>query len=154
MKVKSTAFDWICDGLSILILVGISLFLLVKWPSIPAKIPMHYDASGAIDRYGTRSELVVVPIIAWILYGSMTALGFFPQVWNTGVRVTEENRERVYRTLKHLMSSMKLVLVVIFSYLTVNSLLGCALPVWFMPVFIVLILGVLLCWILRLVKIK
>jgi uncharacterized membrane protein len=154
MKMKSTVFDRICDGLSILILLGVSVFLLVKWPTIPEKIPMHYNAAGVIDRYGVKSELIVEPIIAWILYGGMTALSFFPQVWNTGVRVTEENRERVYRTLKHMMSSMKLVVAVNFSYLTIISMLGLALPAWYTPVFLVITFGTLICWILRLVKIK
>jgi hypothetical protein len=117
------------------------IYLFLNWNSIPEKIPGHYNAMGKIDRMGSKKELLVLPIISWLMYLGMTALERFPQIWNTGVTVTEENKERVYRVLKNMLSTMKLIVVAVFVYLTINSSQAISLSVWFLPVFITLMFG-------------
>lgn len=43
--------------LSPIIVTGISLFFM------PESIPLHFDASGHIDRYGSKYELLILPTI-------------------------------------------------------------------------------------------
>ena len=45
---------------------------------------------------GSKGELVILPIIGWLMYIFLTVIENFPQIWNTGVTVTEENKDRVY----------------------------------------------------------
>lgn len=45
---------------------------------------------------GKKSEMLLLPVMAWLLYLLLTVIERFPKIWNTGVTVTEENRERVY----------------------------------------------------------
>ena len=61
---------------------------------------MHYDFAGNIDRWGSKLEILILPVIAWIIYVFMTILEKFPEAWNTGVKVTEENKERIINNIK------------------------------------------------------
>lgn len=46
--------------------------LAVALPSLPAKVPMHFDSQGNVNRYGTPIELLILPgisvLVAILLY--------------------------------------------------------------------------------------
>ena len=77
-----------------------------------------------------------------------------PLVWNTGVKITEENEERVYRTLKYMLETLKLSVVADLTYITVNSLMGKSLSGWFTMIVLVAVFGDLIFWIVRLYQVK
>ena len=154
MKIKKSKFDIIIEACCLLCLVGLLIFLIIDWKYIPNEIPGHYNAMGEIDRITSKGSLLVLPIIAWIMYIGMTVIEKYPKVWNTGVNVTEENKDRVYRTLKNMMGTIKLLLIAVFTYLTVNSAMAKPLPAMFLPVFLTLMFGSLIFFIVKLVKAK
>ena len=78
MKLKKTRFDILLNVLCLLQLIGITLFLLICWARIPQQIPMHYDLGGNITRWGNKAELIIIPVLAWIMYLLMTVLEYFP----------------------------------------------------------------------------
>ena len=141
IKIERNALDVLEAIVSLSCLVGVSLYLILAWSTIPAKIPAHYDAAGVVNRWGSKSELIVLPIISWLIYGMITLIERFPQAWNTGIRVTEGNRAVVYRLLKNLIACVKMITLSIFSCLTVLSSLARNLPMWFLLAFIVLLFG-------------
>ena len=151
---KRSWYDLFANTLCLVLLIGILIYLIINWNSIPDKLPGHYNAVGEIDRMGNKGELLVLPIINWLMYLGMTAVERFPSVWNTGVRVTEENRERVYRTIKNMLSTMKLIIVAVFSYLTINSARALPLSPGFLPAFLILIFGSIILYIIRLVRVS
>ncbi|MDR1159852.1 MAG: DUF1648 domain-containing protein [Syntrophomonadaceae bacterium] len=154
MKVKNRKFDIVINIICLLLLLGITVYLAVNWNNIPGKVPGHYNAMGEIDRWGNKNELLIMTVIAWIIYFLMTILEGFPRIWNTGVAVTEENKERVYRILKSVLSATKLLVVATFAYLTIISSLFKELPSWFLPVFLFIILGSMIWLIVKLFKAK
>lgn len=142
------------DLICLILLIGVLIYLFLNWNSIPDKIPGHFNAMGEIDRMGSKKELLVIPLISWLMYLGMTVLEKFPQVWNTGVTVTEENKERVYRVLKNMLCTMKLIVVANFVYITINSSQGKSLPVLYLPVFLTLTFGSVIFFIIKLVRVK
>lgn len=152
MKTRPTIVDIIMEVLSFITVVGTTLYLIISWGSLPDTIPMHYDLSGEIDRWGSKGELIFLPVMMWIIYLGITLMQRFPQIWNTGVTVTPENRERVYRTLKYMVESLKLIVVVDFSLLTIFSATGRNLPVWFTFAFLGVLAADLVFWLVRLVR--
>lgn len=152
MKLKKTAWDWITEALSLALVLGTILYLVLMWKSIPDTIPAHYNAAGEVNRWGGKSELLMLPIIGGILYFFITLIQQYPQAWNTGVTVTEENRERVYRILRNLIGTTKLMMLLVFSSLTVLSSLGLALPIWYLGVFLALLFGSITFFIIQLSK--
>ena len=56
MKIKNSAADIIMEVLGLIMLIGTPLYLFISWPSIPDKLPMHYNFAGEIDRWGGKGE--------------------------------------------------------------------------------------------------
>lgn len=70
----------VLETLSIALLAGMVLFLALWWGRIPAEVPCHYGSGGQIDRWGSKGELIALPVVAAFLYvmtsgmGALTAL--------------------------------------------------------------------------------
>ena len=154
MKLKNNKIDWIIEIMCLTLLIGLTAYLIFHWGSIPDKIPAHYDWEGNIDRWGNKSDLIFLPMMSWFLYLLITGLQQVPLVWNTGVKITEKNEERVYRTLKYLLETLKLIVVADLTYLTINSLMGKSLSGWFTMIVLVAVFGDLIFWIVRLYQVK
>lgn len=154
MKLKNNKIDWIIEIMCLTLLIGLTAYLIFHWGSIPDKIPAHYDWEGNIDRWGNKSDLIFLPMMSWFLYLLITGLQQVPLVWNTGVKITEENEERVYRTLKYMLETLKLIVVADLTYITVHSLMGKSLSGWFTMIVPVAVFGDLIFWIVRLYQVK
>lgn len=141
MKVKSNYYDKVIEILCLLCLFGVIFYLVINWGNIPNEIPGHYNAAGEIDRITDKNSILVLLAVTWIMYIGLTAITHFPSIWNTGVTVTEENKGKVYRILKYMLVTEKLLVVCIFSFLTIHSTMGDALPAFFLPVFLTLVFG-------------
>lgn len=150
--IKKHPLDKLMNRLSLLVLAGTAVFLAAYWHRIPARVPMHFNAAGQIDRWGSQAELLILPVIAWLMYGLLTVVEQFPSAWNTGVKVTEENRERVYALLAHMLSTLKFLMVVLFAWITVWCALARPLPVWFLPVVLIALFGDMIYWLVRLFR--
>lgn len=124
MKLKKDKFEISMDCISLVSLIATAIFLILIWDKIPQEIPGHYNALGEVDKMTGKNSLLIVYFIGWVLFLTISILERFPKVWNTGVEVTEENRERVYRVLKHMLVTMKTFVAVLFSYLTVQATTG------------------------------
>jgi uncharacterized membrane protein len=153
-RMKNTKYDVLMNGICIILLFGVVLYLIYDWSNIPDKIPVHYNFAGEIDKWSNKSELWVCPVLSVLLFLVLTVLEAFPQLWNTGVQITVENQERVYRILKTILVNLKGVTVVVFTFLTVHSALIRPLPVWFLPIFLVLLFGSLAVNLVRLANAK
>ena len=154
IKIERNALDVLEAIVSLSCLVGVSLYLILAWSTIPAQIPAHYNAAGEVNRWGSKSERIILPIISWLIYGMITLIERFPQAWNTGVRVTEENRAEVFRLLKNMIACVKMITLSIFSCLTVLSSLARNLPMWFLLVFLVLLFGTIAYYIVKLTRLR
>jgi uncharacterized membrane protein len=154
MKIKNSLADIIMEVLGLVMLIGTPLYLVIRWPSIPDKLPMHYNFAGEIDRWGGKGEVLFLVVMVWILYLMISLVEHFPSVWNTGVQVTPENRMRVYRTLKYMVKTLKLAMTLVFTFLIFNTVAGIPLPEWFTVVYVLLIIGDLAFWLIRLYRVR
>lgn len=155
MKVERSAYDTISDVVSLVCIIGVILYLILTWDKIPNKIPGHYNGAGEIDKITSKSSLIVLPIVTIIMYLFLFIIENIPQIWNTGgVKITEKNKALVYRTTKNLLVSIKMIIVIVFSYLTINSSIGTNLPVAFIPIFLIIMFGTIIYFIFKLVRIK
>lgn len=59
-------------------LANLALFAYICWryPTLPKLLPLHWDASGHVDRIGTKSQLFSPPIIGLITLLTNYSLGF------------------------------------------------------------------------------
>ena len=152
MKVKNTKIDIVIEVICLLLLGGITFYLILNWSSMPDKIPMHYDIAGQIDRWGKKSEIIFIPVVSWLLYLLITVSEHFPQSWNTGVQITEENAPRVYRILKSMVKTTKLLMVIMFSYITICSVTARSMSPWTLVIEMGVIFGNLIFWMVKLFR--
>jgi hypothetical protein len=82
-----------CAGLTAAALFG---RLCWRYPSLSARLALHFDAQGRVDRIGQRGELFALPIIGLIVLTVNLILGFLLYrrervgaylVWGSGVAV-------------------------------------------------------------------
>ncbi|MGX8693020.1 MAG: DUF1648 domain-containing protein [Clostridia bacterium] len=110
----STLWQRVLGILSPVLLLGSILFILIRFPSLPERIPMHYNFAGEIDGYSGRLMLLIMPVIGLVMDGSIVLAGRFPKSWNTGTKITLFNRVRVYRLLRDLMAELRLAMALFF----------------------------------------
>lgn len=143
MKPKNTRLDWLLMFLGLAALLGTTLYVIFCWGVIPEEIPTHFNAAGEIDATGGKASLLAPLIIGWVLYGLLSLIEAIPAVWNTGVEVTEQNRDAVLRIVKTMLVVLKLELALWFSYVVRCSALCRPLSAFATPLFLLLVFGVI-----------
>jgi uncharacterized membrane protein len=154
IQIKRNALDVIETIVSLCCLVGVAAYLFFAWRTIPDQVPTHFNAAGEIDSMGGKRSLLLVPIVSWLLYGLMTLVERFPQVWNTGVFITENNRDAVYRLLKNMMAMVKMFVMILFASLTLISAQSRNLPIWYVLAFLAILFSTIAYFMARLLRLK
>lgn len=152
MEIKHNKLDTIAEVFCMILLIVTTLYTIYMYIQLPEKIPIHYDVAGVIDRYGNKTEIFILLIITWFMYIGLSLVTRVPQFWNTGVSVTAENKDRVYRILKNMLKIIKMEIIVIFCYLIYNTTTLYNLPKWFVSVFLVLLFSTMLISFVILIK--
>lgn len=152
MEIKHNKLDTIAEVFCMILLIVTTLYTIYMYIQLPEKILVHYNAAGVIDRYGNKLEIFILLIVTWVMYIGLSLVTRVPQFWNTGVSVTAENKDRVYRILKNMLKIIKMEIIVIFCYLIYNTTTLYNLPKWFVPVFLVLLFSTMLISVIVLIK--
>lgn len=150
-KVKFTITQKIIEIITAGILLFLIAYLAIKWPSIPDKIPSHYNSLGIADAWSGKTSIIITPIVSIILYTSLTLLSLFPAIWNIPVEVTDKNYLFVYQNTRSMVCYLKLVLVATFSYMSICAARGKALGNLFLPIELTAIFGIIIWFIVKLV---
>lgn len=135
---------WEALGLAGLIaLIGVALYY---YPSLPERIPRHFNAAGEADAYGPKATLFLLPIIGTVLYAGLTILNRHPYLFNFPCEVTPENAGRLYRSGMRMISSLKAVILISFAYISWRAILMAlgeaeGLGGYFLPVFLLAVFG-------------
>lgn len=116
-------------ALSVLVLLGTVVFLVLDWRYIPDSVPMHFSFDGAVEGYGPKAALLLLPVLNAV---AIAALSF-----SRTIRVRTFRRERHIPAPPLLMPLVCLPLTLGIAYLTVCAALSRPLGAWFLPVFLV-----------------
>ncbi|WP_283170749.1 DUF1648 domain-containing protein [Curtanaerobium respiraculi] len=146
----STAISLICAAIT----AATFVHLLLSWVTMPDIIPTHYGADGTIDAWGGKARAFFPPIVMLLMLILFEWVERHPKIWNTGVRVTDENRVRVYGCLRALVISLKLIIIVAFAVISATQVSGTPLPWHFLPTFLLVTFGDLALWLVPLRRFK
>lgn len=108
---------------SYVICLGSFLFLFYKYDSLPNSVPLHTNIKGEIDNWGSKSSLILFPIINLII---IIILSFFikkPEMANYLVKITEKNKDLMYSKMKVFISATSLIISIIFLFLLLDSMM-------------------------------
>ena len=136
---KKPLYNWIADALCLAAIIATFAFVIIRWPSIPDKIPTHYDFSGNVNGYSGKGTLWIMPGMALFLFILITVIEFFPQSWNTGVKITRRNAAQVYAYSRMLVVITKVLTVFFMCAIAVFIGLLKSIPTWLFVTFVVLL---------------
>jgi uncharacterized membrane protein len=150
IKLKHTKFQSILEIITLLILIGMFVYVLLRWNEVPDQIPGHYNASGEIDRWGNKGELFILPFVSAGMYLFLSVIMFFPSAWNVPVTVTRENTNKVYGCILTMMILIKAELMANFLYLTYNGVEAKPLSPYYLIITLTAVFGTLIFFVIRL----
>ena len=90
IKNKYTQFQLLLEVAGILMLLSMVIFLLIRYNSIPDVIPTHFNGAGEIDKWGRKSQILIIPIVGIFLYLFVTGISLYPSIWNIPCKITKK----------------------------------------------------------------
>ena len=118
----------IMNIIGVLALLGSTLFVIIMWSQIPDQIPTHYNFSGEADGYGGKGSLIFMMVLAWFMFILITVMIRFPNTWNMPVKVTAENKARLYSITKAMLEVIKMLVSLLFAVMLINAAIATPMP--------------------------
>ena len=150
MKVQKDSFARIGHAVSAALVVATFVHVAVSWSTMPDSIPAHYGLDGR----GGKGSTLVAPCAMLLIFGVFLIASRHPGSWNTGVTVTEENRDAVYRVLGRLIASIEAVSALWLAAVSFIQVEEVRQPWFLLPAMLILLIGALAFWIRRLYRLK
>lgn len=140
-KLSYTVWQKITEILSAIVIIATLAALISYWPQIADKIPSHYNSAGQPDAWSNKNMLIALAIVQVVLFIGITVLSLFPKIWNIPVAVSEAGKQRMILKTRTMICTMKLLLVIGFSYILLCSAVGRQLSGWFLAFIIITVIG-------------
>ncbi len=141
MKQKYIKTQLMIEALTLVILLSLFGYVITNWNMIPEQIPSHFNFQGQIDSWSNKNMIFFPVLVCLFLYLLLTVAYFYPSMWNMPVKITEENRVRAYHYTRNMITILKLELVSVFAYITLQTSKAEMLSQYFLPVFLTVIFG-------------
>jgi len=100
---------------ALIVLVAITAQAFYGPVRLPDRIPMHFNAAGQPDGWGSPKGLLFFPAFAAVLYLLMTVVSRFPSAFNYPVRVTAQNRQKLQNLALDMIAWLKAEVVCLFT---------------------------------------
>lgn len=79
-----------------LVILAPAVYLAIVWNSLPASMPMHYNMQGDVDRYGDKSELLIMLLVLTAI--NIVLYLLLPNIYRIDPKkYAGENKDRLYR---------------------------------------------------------
>lgn len=156
LDIPKTLFKKLLDSITAIVYLAGIVYTIVIWSQLPDQVPAHYNAAGDVNRWGSKWELILLPVIAALLAVFMSFLEKHPE-WHNYMKLNENNIEFQYKNSRMLLNVLKNECVLLFVFLTYSTeqvALGNidSLGIVFLPVFLIIIFGSMAFFIARSLK--
>ncbi|WP_422123281.1 DUF1648 domain-containing protein [Planococcus sp. X10-3] len=156
MELPKSSLARFLDVFTLLIFIAVIIYLINAYPSLPDRVPGHYDASGTVDRWGSKIELWILPLVAAGLWIMMTILERYPHIFNY-INLREDNLEAQYRNGVFMVNVLKNESVLLFSFLIfqgsrVADGAAAGLGDFFLPIFMFVIFGSIIIFLIKMIR--
>lgn len=92
------------------------LYLAYVWNQLPEQVPLHYNIKGEVDRYGDKSELILIPIMT-----SLLIYVIFSVVPYIDPKKQIQKMGKKYHTLKGVITTFMSILALFIIYNAKNQ---------------------------------
>lgn len=159
IKLHLSKFDKGLEAAGFIMVLLLWILTAVVYSRLPVTIPTHFNFSGVPDDFGSKTTLIVLPVIGTIIFGGLTLLNRNPHIFNYASDLTRENAEQRYTNATRMIRFLKLAIVVIFfmivlfTYLTATGKAR-GLGIWFLPFVFLLTLSPTVYYIVKRLRTK
>ncbi|WP_147534414.1 DUF1648 domain-containing protein [Bacillus marasmi] len=158
LDIPFTPLQKLSTIVSFLLLIGCIVYIIIEWPTLPDKFPGHFNAAGEVDRWGSKTEVWLLPTIGFLLWLPLTILEKYPHIYNY-INFIEQNAEIQYKYARSLLSFMKFFIAFSFCYISVQSIQIAkgsefGLGVWELPIFFGAIFGSIAVYLFKVIRLK
>ena len=106
------------------IAILVSILLIVQfWEVLPDRIPIHFGFSGLADAWGDKVTIWILPAVATVIFGVLTAVSRYPHTFKYPVRITQENARRQYLVGRSLLVWLKAEVCWLFAFVVRQQIL-------------------------------
>lgn len=157
LAVPRTALERWHDTAAIAVLLLSIAYFAWRWPGLPSTIAIHFGAKGDPDGWGSKAALLLLPALSLFLYAGLTLLRQIPHHFNYLKPITEQNAHYQYRTAIHMLSWLKLEIVLLFGYIQWALIrnaegLPSGIGIWLLPAALAAVIGTLIIYIVKLTR--
>ncbi len=131
------ALEWT----ALLSLASLFFVPLLLYGQIPDIIPTHFDGAGNPNAWGGKGSIFVTPAIMTIVYLILFGVSRCPDMWNLPVKITEENKERMYKGVYTMLVIFRIELTVLFQVMNLYTIFDTRLPAAFLPITLAVVFG-------------
>lgn len=121
IAIPKTKSEWLMDIVGYVALAVMLAVLIMNWGALPNEIPAHFDASGNVDRWGSKMELLILPGIGIGMHFFFMIIEKFPETHNYPARLNESNMEAFYTNSRQILNYMRNIINVLFTYIVYRS---------------------------------
>jgi len=145
------------NGITLIILIGSIVYWCMQWTHLPSRLPIHFNAKGEADRWGSRWILLTIPAFSLLLYIGLAKLSRYPHLYNYPVEITEQNAESQYVMARQLICWIKLEVVMMFGYFEWSTIRVAQDPssgmgTWLLPIIFFVLFGTIAIYFIRALK--
>ena len=98
-------------------LVGVTYAALYGPAPLPDRVPIHFDASGAANGWGSPHPMIFMPLIAGTIYLLTSLASRFPSSFHYPVRATPQILPRLQAITLNMLAWLKVELAWLFAML-------------------------------------
>ncbi|REB08669.1 DUF1648 domain-containing protein [Sporosarcina sp. BI001-red] len=116
VETHKTRIGQACDVIGILLFLAIIFYTVFQWNRLPEEVPIHFNAAGEVDNYGSKWALLLVPLISVGLFALLEFLERHPEWHNYPKRLNEVNAPRFYQSSRELLNRVKNLSLLLMTY--------------------------------------
>lgn len=146
IDIKPTGIDVTLDSVGFVCVLIMMVLPALHYGSLPDDVPTKFGADGLPTSYSPKPLIWLLPIFGLITWFGMYKLNKYPHIFNYTVKITPENAQSQYQLATRFIRFLNTLIAVTFAYLT-QEMIFTAMGVqtgigsWFLPVFMVLMFG-------------
>jgi uncharacterized membrane protein len=138
INIPKTTSEKIWDLIGFSFYIGSIIFLFSVWRILPDQVPGHYNGLGEVDRWGSKWELIILPVISFFLFLMMQLFEKNPEWHNYPSRFNESNAKAFYLLSRKMLNIEKNICLLVLQSIHIESIMVAlgwlkGLGVWFLP---------------------
>jgi len=121
IELPLTRSEKILEALGYLTLAALWLSVILNYFDLPDQIPIHFNGVGKADDYRGKNSIFIFPIICTFLFLLVSLRGKNPEDFSYKVKITEENREALYRNQLNFIRVSKIMVSTLFLLISMKT---------------------------------